>query len=87
MLNIVFEDHMMTQCLPEQTVVTCDACGKEAFVFQDEGNFCLDCWQDRTEPNIAFQELINKSKTDTERLRPPRIGFCAPGACKVPHVI
>jgi hypothetical protein len=47
---------MMTQCLLEQTEVTCDVCGKEALVFQDEGNFCLNCWEDRTEPDIAFQE-------------------------------
>lgn len=33
--------------------INCDICDQEAFIFQEEGNFCLNCWQDRTEPNIA----------------------------------
>lgn len=33
--------------------INCDVCNQEAFIFQEEGNFCLNCWQDRTEPNIA----------------------------------
>ncbi len=33
--------------------INCDICNQEAFIFQDEGNFCLNCWQERTEPNIA----------------------------------
>jgi hypothetical protein len=37
---------------PEDVVITCDMCGKEAFIFQEEGNFCLDCWQEITEPVI-----------------------------------
>jgi hypothetical protein len=38
--------------LPEDVTVTCDMCGQEAFIFQEEGNFCLNCWQERTEPRI-----------------------------------
>jgi hypothetical protein len=36
----------------EDNVITCDVCGYEALIFQEDGNFCLDCWQKRTEPNI-----------------------------------
>ena len=32
--------------------VICDGCGGEAYIFQEEGNFCLNCWQVRTEPEI-----------------------------------
>ena len=35
-----------------ETKICCDACGREAFIFQEEGNFCLRCWQERTEPLI-----------------------------------
>lgn len=33
--------------------INCDICDQEAFIFQEEGNFCLSCWQNRTEPNIS----------------------------------
>jgi hypothetical protein len=36
-----------------ENMIKSDVCKQEAFIFQVEGNFCLDCWQDRTEPNIA----------------------------------
>jgi hypothetical protein len=41
----------------EQTIIRCDVCNNEAFIFQDEGNFCLDCWQDRTEPYITVRKV------------------------------
>jgi hypothetical protein len=37
--------------------ITCDICDQEAFIFQEEGNFCLSCWQNRTEPNITQQRI------------------------------
>jgi hypothetical protein len=52
MLDICFNEHdKMIQILKEEKI-TCDVCGEEAFIFQEEGNFCLDCWQERTEPQI-----------------------------------
>ena len=31
----------------------CNSCDdKPADIFQDEGNYCLDCWQKRTDPNL-----------------------------------
>ncbi len=33
--------------------INCDICDQEAFIFQVEGNFCLSCWQNRTDPNIS----------------------------------
>ncbi len=36
-----------------QLRIICDICNQEAFIFQHEGNFCLNCWQDRTEPQIS----------------------------------
>jgi len=35
----------------EEVILFCDTCGQEALIFQVVGNFCLKCWQDRTEPN------------------------------------
>ena len=37
--------------------ISCDACHQEAFIFQEEGNFCLSCWQNRTEPNITQRRV------------------------------
>ena len=37
--------------------INCDICDQEAFIFQEEGNFCLSCWQNRTEPNITRQRI------------------------------
>jgi hypothetical protein len=37
----------------ENKIINCDICDQEAVIFQDEGNFCLSCWQDRTEPNVS----------------------------------
>ena len=36
----------------EELKIWCDVCGEEAFIFQEEGNFCLNCWQERTESEI-----------------------------------
>lgn len=44
--------------LPADVIVLCDACGEEALIFQDEGNFCLSCWQTRTEPEILLEQDI-----------------------------
>jgi len=57
MLDINFEDNaLMFEIEPEQRTVLCDACDKEALIFQDEGNYCLDCWQERTEPYITVNK-------------------------------
>ena len=37
----------------KQHRIICDICEQEAFIFQNEGSFCLNCWQDRTEPHIT----------------------------------
>jgi hypothetical protein len=46
----------MSNILQEDQVIGCDACNKEALIFQEEGNFCLNCWQDRTEPDITVRD-------------------------------
>jgi hypothetical protein len=51
MLEII-DDFVALLLIPEDVKITCDMCGEEAFIFQEEGNFCLDCWQERTEPDI-----------------------------------
>jgi hypothetical protein len=52
MLDICFGfEHLPIQIL-EELKVWCDVCGEEACIFQEEGNFCLNCWQERTEPQI-----------------------------------
>ena len=40
------------QILIDPAAVRCDLCSGEATIFQTDGNFCLQCWQDRTEPDI-----------------------------------
>ena len=44
--------------LSNQIIVLCDVCHNEAFIFQDEGSFCLNCWQERTEPDILIRNEI-----------------------------
>ena len=44
----------------KQHMIICDICDQEAFIFQNEGSFCLNCWQDRTEPHITWEGMINK---------------------------
>ena len=39
--------------IPTENKINCDICDQEAFIFQEEGNFCLSCWQNRTEPSIS----------------------------------
>lgn len=46
----------MMEVLTHAQIATCDICDKEAFIFQEEGNFCLECWQDRTEPYITVRK-------------------------------
>jgi hypothetical protein len=56
MLDIYLEnddDHATVSILAREQRIICDICNQEAFIFQEEGNFCLNCWQDRTEPDIA----------------------------------
>ena len=53
MLNIDLDDHASVNVTSYEYRINCDTCDQEALIFQVEGNFCLNCWQDRTEPNIA----------------------------------
>jgi hypothetical protein len=54
MLDTYFEDNAATgSTLYAEVSIICDMCDKEALIFQNDGNFCLKCWQDRTEPNIS----------------------------------
>jgi hypothetical protein len=39
-----------------EVAIACDSCEQEAFIFQEEGNFCLQCWQERTEPDINVKD-------------------------------
>lgn len=48
------QDH--NQILTKSQIISCDICSKEAFIFQEEGNFCLNCWQERTEPRITAKD-------------------------------
>jgi hypothetical protein len=51
MLDVEY-DYAAILLLSEDGTITCDVCGQEALIFQEEGNFCLNCWQERTEPDI-----------------------------------
>ena len=55
------EKNMVLETSLDEIIVPCDVCNKEAFIFQDEGNFCLNCWQERTEPDIT---IIKESVTE-----------------------
>lgn len=38
---------------PDSSDIMCQKCGKQvAEVFQVTGDFCLQCWQDETHPDI-----------------------------------
>lgn len=52
MLDIRFGLEYKPIQIREELEVLCDMCGEEAFIFQEEGNFCLYCWQQRTEPQV-----------------------------------
>ena len=57
MLDICLgEDDVSSRILKDEVIVFCDVCFEEAFIFQEEGNFCLECWQFRTEPDITVSE-------------------------------
>jgi hypothetical protein len=45
-------DNFAALLLESENIITCDICGKEAVIFQVEGNYCVDCWQEITEPVI-----------------------------------
>jgi hypothetical protein len=62
MLDLYFEDDDYDNAavstitiiiVSTENKISCDTCHQEAFIFQQEGNFCLSCWQNRTEPNIS----------------------------------
>jgi hypothetical protein len=57
MLDFYFEEEeedATFSILSTEVRIMCDVCNnQEALIFQDEGNFCLNCWQDRTEPHIT----------------------------------
>jgi hypothetical protein len=57
MLGFYFEeddDHETLSILSAEVKIICDICNNhEALIFQDEGNFCLNCWQAKTEPHIT----------------------------------
>jgi hypothetical protein len=55
MLGVSLKDNIVTDgSMPyTQFRIICDRCDHEAFIFQNEGNFCLKCWQERTEPDIS----------------------------------
>ncbi len=42
----------IVELLPEQIMIPCEECDQEALIFQEEGNFCLECWQQRTCPIV-----------------------------------
>lgn len=58
MLDFSFDDEaLIISVASQQVTLLCDVCGLEASIFQEEGNFCLDCWQDRTEPYITVNRI------------------------------
>ncbi len=37
----------------DDKVSYCNNCGvKRAEIYQDEGDYCIDCWQEQTHPNL-----------------------------------
>jgi hypothetical protein len=60
MLDLGFEDKaLMIMVVPQQQqTILCDLCGQEASIFQEEGNFCLECWQEWTEPHITVNRAL-----------------------------
>jgi hypothetical protein len=45
---------MIERRLSQDAKIICDLCiQSEASIFQNEGNFCLSCWQDRTDPHVT----------------------------------
>jgi hypothetical protein len=53
MLNIDLDGHASVNVASYEYRINCDTCDQEALIFQVEGNFCLNCWQKRTHPNIT----------------------------------
>jgi hypothetical protein len=51
-------DTIRVRILSTETTILCDACSKqEALIYQNEGNFCLYCWQDRTDPFVTHEKI------------------------------
>ena len=43
------------------TVLCCDSCGvNQVDIYQDEGNYCVDCWQNRTYPNPQYNDELTE---------------------------
>jgi hypothetical protein len=61
MLDIILEDQegnatvsiVIIIIIPGEDRINCDLCNQEALIFQIYGNFCLRCWQNKTEPDIS----------------------------------
>jgi hypothetical protein len=59
MLDIFLEDQegnaivSIVIIIPVENRINCDLCNQEALIFQIYGNFCLRCWQNKTEPDIS----------------------------------
>ena len=70
MLDVYLEDDVIVITLPREQRILCDVCNQEAFIFQDEGNFCLNCWQDRTEPDIDQEALMQDLSYDSRAFEP-----------------
>ncbi len=52
------DDIIAINALPMEAKMTCDLCNKEeALIFQNEGNFCITCWQDRTYPDVTPRNI------------------------------
>jgi hypothetical protein len=40
---------------PNQFLIGCEVCHeKEAVIFHMEGDFCIECWQEKTEPDFSI---------------------------------
>ncbi len=60
MLDIFLEDQegnatvsIVIIIIPVENRINCDLCNQESLIFQIYGNFCLRCWQNKTEPDIS----------------------------------
>ena len=51
--DFYLQEKAKVMTLFEDVTIFCDTCDQEAFIFQVEGNFCLNCWQEKTEPHIT----------------------------------
>jgi protein-arginine kinase activator protein McsA len=50
---ISVHDYFVDDIKNSSSSVWCNNCNnKLAEIFQDEGNYCTECWQSRTHPNL-----------------------------------